>query len=185
MISRYTRNIEPKKATMNWLPPLNDLDGAQPATSRIACLRGLASVQGETIGDPRILVAVLDGPVDVSHPCFQGARLKRLPTLAPGSSKDGAASRHGTHVASIIFGQPGNAISGIAPGCSGIIVPIFADGNDGAMIMCSQLDLARAILQAVEAGAHVINISGGQFAATGEAAPVLARAIQTCVDHNV
>jgi cyanobactin maturation PatA/PatG family protease len=149
-------------------------------------LRGLDAVYGETFGDPRIRVAVLDGPVDTSHPCFRGARLTRLPTLVPGNAKkDGAASQHGTHVTSIIFGQPGTAASGIAPSCSGIIVPVFADGAGGAMVMCSQLDLARAILQAVESGAHVINISGGQLVPTGEPEPVLAKAILTCADHNV
>jgi cyanobactin maturation PatA/PatG family protease len=169
---------------MNPVHLLHDLSYTHPAV-HVAGLLGLDAVQVETSGDSRILVAVLDGPVDTSHPCFRGAKLMRVPTLAPGNAKDGAASRHGTHVASIIFGQVGTAISGIAPGCSGIIVPVFADGTDGAMIMCSQLDLARAILQAVEAGAHVINISGGQFVPTGEAEPVLAKAIQTCADQNV
>jgi subtilisin family serine protease len=156
-----------------------------PPTGHVTGWRGLNAVQFETCGDPRILIAVLDGPVDTSHPCFQGARLTPLTTLMPGNATDGAASGHGTHVASVIFGQPGTAISGIAPGCSGIIVPVFADGTDGAMILCSQLDLARAILQAVESGAHVINISGGQFVPTGEAEPVLAKAIQRCADYNV
>jgi len=155
------------------------------AAARVFGLRGLEAVYGLTSGDPRIRIAVLDGPVDRSHPCFQGARLTQLSTLVPGTAKDGAASRHGTHVASIIFGQPGAAVSGIAPGCSGIIVPVFADGADGAMVMCSQLDLARAILQAVESGAHVINISGGQLVPAGEPEPVLAKAIQACADHNV
>jgi cyanobactin maturation PatA/PatG family protease len=170
---------------MNWLGPLHDLSAIHSAIGHVAGLLNLEAVQDETVGDSRILLAVLDGPVDTSHPCFQGARLTRLPTLAHGKAKDGPASRHGTHVASIIFGQPRTAVSGIAPGCSGIIVPVFADGSDGATIMCSQLDLARAILLAIEAGAHVINISGGQFVATGEATPMLAKAIQTCADHNV
>ena len=156
-----------------------------PATARVPGLAGLDSLRAETSGDPRIRIAVLDGPVDTRHPCFQGANLTQLATLAPGDANDGAASQHGTHVASIIFGQAGSAVPGIAPGCSGIIVPVFADGPDGKMIMCSQLDLARAILQAVEAGAHVINISGGQLVPTSEAEPVLAKAIQACAEQNV
>jgi hypothetical protein len=36
-------------------------------------------------GDGRITIAVLDGPVDLAHPCFAGARLTELQTLAAGS----------------------------------------------------------------------------------------------------
>jgi hypothetical protein len=54
-------------------------------------------------GDGRITVAVLDGPVDLQHPCFAGARLTELQTLAAGNG-GGRALAHGTHVASVIFG---------------------------------------------------------------------------------
>ena len=66
---------------------------------------------------------------------------------------------------------------------AGLIAPIFAD--EGSPSSCSQLDIARAVLQAVEAGAHVINISAGQFTASREPDPLLARAIQHCIDRNV
>jgi hypothetical protein len=36
-------------------------------------------------GDRRITIALLDGPVDLAHPCFAGARLTELQTLAAGS----------------------------------------------------------------------------------------------------
>ena len=64
-----------------------------------------------------------------------------------------------------------------------MIAPIFAD--EGSLSACSQLDIARAVLQAVEAGAHVINISAGQFTTSREPDPLLARAIQHCADRNV
>jgi cyanobactin maturation PatA/PatG family protease len=98
---------------------------------------------------------------------------------------EGPALAHGTHVASIIFGQEGSVVVGVAPSCRGVFIPIFADQAVGEHLGCSQLDLARAILLAVENGAHVINISGGQQAQSGEPAPILAQAIETCVKHNV
>lgn len=52
----------------------------------------------KTLGDPRICVAVLDGAVDKSHPCFDGAELNQLQTLIPGGANQGVASQHGTHV---------------------------------------------------------------------------------------
>ena len=114
------------------------------------------SIKLKTQGHPEICVAILDGPVDLSHPCFEGANLSVLPTLVPVSSQqDGAMSGHGTHVASVIFGQPGSSVPGVAPECRGLIVPVFADDRGST----SQLDLARAIEQAAQAGeigrAHV------------------------------
>jgi subtilisin family serine protease len=94
---------------------------------------GIQSLWAKTDGDSQICVAVLDGLVDRTHPCFAGADLKRLPTLVQEEvSTAGAMSLHGTHVASIIFGQHGS-------------------------------EIARAIETAVNAGAHIINISGGQL----------------------
>lgn len=151
----------------------------------IHALPGLQSFHSETLGDPRICIAVLDGPVDQSHPCFEGADLTQLQTLVSDSDKSGSISQHGTHIASIIFGQPSSSIPGIAPRCRGLIVPVFADGKGESLVPCSQLDLARAITQAVEQGANVINISGGQLTRSSEPDPFLANAIQLCRDRNV
>lgn len=136
-----------------------------------------------TQGDSQICVAILDGLVDQSHNCFNAANLTRLPTLIQGeATANGSMSGHGTHVASIIFGQHNSSeLQGIAPQCRGLIVPIFGDNNK----KLSQLDLARAIEQAVNAGAHIINVSAGQLTDNGEAEGWLDRAVQLCKDHNV
>jgi cyanobactin maturation PatA/PatG family protease len=124
----------------------------------------------------------LDGPVDLTHPCFQGSNLSVLPTLVPiTSQQEGAMSSHGTHVASVIFGQPGSPVTGVAPECRGLIVPVFADDRGSA----SQLDLARAIEQAANAGAHVINLSGGQLTDAGEAEGWLENAVRLCEERNI
>ncbi|XGB41695.1 MAG: S8 family serine peptidase [Nodosilinea sp. LVE1205-7] len=134
------------------------------------------------LGHPEICIAVLDGPVDRSHPCFDGADLTVLPTLvADGARVDGAMSSHGTHVASIIFGQPGSPVTGVAPQCRGLIVPVFADDRRSA----TQLDLARGIEQAANAGALVINLSGGQLTDFGEAEGWLENAVRLCQERNI
>ncbi|MBO1057687.1 MAG: PatA/PatG family cyanobactin maturation protease [Dolichospermum sp. JUN01] len=136
-----------------------------------------------TQGDSQICVAILDGLVDQSHNCFNAANLTRLPTLIQGeATANGSMSGHGTHVASIIFGQHNSSeLQGIAPQCRGLIVPIFGDNNK----KLSQLDLSRAIEQAVNAGAHIINVSAGQLTDNGEAEGWLDKAVQLCKDHNV
>lgn len=130
----------------------------------------------------RVTVAVLDGPVDLDHACFRGALLE-LPLGQPAPDPASPATQHGTHVASLLFGQPGSAVEGLAASCRGLIVPIFHDR--GGKLAASQLDLARAILVAVENGADFINISGGQLSPSGAPDPFLADAIARCAARNV
>src|SRR5262245_46363402 len=119
----------------------------------------VAELWSETTGDPRVLVAVLDGPVDRSHPSLTGARLDVVEVVASSAPMPGGpATRHGTAVASLIFGRHGaeSPAWGMAPGCRGLIVPIFEDTDPAPRPdepfrpACSQLDLARAILTAIE-----------------------------------
>jgi len=148
----------------------------------ITKIPGLQGLWAQTKGDPRICVAVLDGIVDQNHPCFEGADLTRLPSLVSGEANgNGSMSTHGTHVTSIIFGQPDSPVQGIAPNCRGLIIPVFADNR----LNLSQLDLSRAIEQAVKAGAQIINVSAGQLTDEGEADNLLEKAVQLCQDHNV
>lgn len=148
---------------------------------------GISRLWAETRGDPSVSVAVLDGPVDVSHPCFDGARLTQIDPGGTASTpcKTGPSARHGTNIASVIFGQHGSPVTGIAPECRGIVIPIFRDGRNDSIAPCSQLDLARGITSAVEMGANVINISGGQFEPSGEPHHFLERAVRYCIDHDV
>jgi cyanobactin maturation PatA/PatG family protease len=143
---------------------------------------GLRALREQTLGNPEICVAVLDGPVDQTHPCFEGANLRRVSTLAGEAETAGAMTAHGTHVASVIFGQPGGPVEGVSPACRGLIIPVFRDGSSGRV---AQLDLARAINQAIQEGAHVINISGGERTETGASDPLLARAIRSCDELGI
>ena len=141
---------------------------------------------------------MLDGPVDWTHPALVGADLATVESVAPAIPRsDGPATRHGTLMASLIFGQhrPGSPVAGIAPRCRGIVVPIFTelaasralDPESDQLFLpaCSQLDLARAILLAAEHGAWVINMSGGQYAPSGAAHPILADAVGRCARRGI
>lgn len=148
-------------------------------------LAGLAQLWGETIGDDRVCIAVLDGPVDLTHSCFAGTRISEMQSLVAVGNVGGEAMAHGTHVASILFGGHEGPIKGIAPGCRGLIIPIFGEFQDGEPIPCSQVDLARAINLAVDSGANIVNISGGQHSPSGTAHPILGDAIRKCADAGV
>jgi cyanobactin maturation PatA/PatG family protease len=146
---------------------------------------GIEEVWAETRGDDRVLVAVLDGPVDLAHPTLRGANLRPLDGLVSARPDDGAATRHGTRIARVIFGRPDDPSPGIAPGCSGVAIPIFDSAADGSIRSCSQLDLAQALTRAAVAGARVINVSGGQFSPGGAAHPLLAEVVRDCARQGV
>ena len=145
---------------------------------------GLNELWAESLGDPRICVAVLDGPVDLSHPSLATANITQIETLVSGIADQGPASQHGTHIASIIFGQHHGPVKGIAPHCRGLIIPVFKDDGAGS-IACSQLDLARAISVAIQEDAHIINISGGELTISGTAHPILTDAVRDCSNRGV
>ena len=172
------------------------LDDAIAATRggerAVPSIAGLTELWSETTGDPRVVVAVLDGPVDRGHRSLAGARLEVIESVAPpGRTRGGPATRHGTAVASLIFGRHGadSPVPGMAPGCRGLVVPIFgdADSRPGEPFRpaCSQLDLARAILMAVEHGASIINISAGQYGPAASAEPILADAVARAIRRGV
>src|SRR5262245_46549800 len=98
---------------------------------------GLAELWHETQGDHRVCVAVLDGPVDVRHVSFHHVSLTALETVVSSAADEGNASRHGTHIASVIFGQHDGPVQGLAPHCRGLLVPIFESGGSGTLRPCS------------------------------------------------
>lgn len=143
---------------------------------------GLHALQSVTLGDERIVVAIIDGPVAVDHPALAGARLRTLPGEAfPHADRTDPTAIHGTHVTSIVFGQPDSDVPGVAPGCTGVVVPVF----DRLRHRVPQLELARAIERSIDAGAHVINLSGGQYADSGDADDLLDRAVRRCGESGV
>jgi cyanobactin maturation PatA/PatG family protease len=146
----------------------------------------LSAVWEWTLGDERIRIAVLDGPVDLSHIALRRAGLTEIEgTFSTPGSKHGFATDHGTYVASLIFGQHESPIKGIAPRCSGLLIPIFGNSSSDTILTSTQLDLARAITVAVDRGAHIVNISGGEFTSSGTVHPVLEAVLDRCDRQGV
>lgn len=122
-------------------------------------------------------MAILDGRVDLEHACFAGARLREAPLAE--MPTDVEVSVHGTHIAGILMAQPasGDDLVGLVPDCDAISIPIYWS-LDGAS--CPQERLARAIEQALDLGARVINLSGGELTAGAWSSPVLVAAVERC-----
>lgn len=156
-----------------------DLMSTDPRLS----LPGLRELQAETLGSPDVCVAVLDGPADLSHPAFQGAKVSSLDTPV---ASDGTADRaHGTHVASLIFGQPASATPGVAPNVRGLIVPVHAFRAETSLPAGHPPDLARGIRDAIDHGAHVVMLHGGALSPDAGMLDALAKALARAADRNV
>lgn len=154
------------------------------ARSNIDRIPGLADLRDRCGRASEITIAVIDGPVDISHPVFGDARLDHLGGLSVAEAAQPSRS-HGTHVSSILFGRSDGPVSGIAPACRGLLISVFSDTADGGIRPCSETDMARALLLARDHGAHVINISSGRPSGSGTACPHLDDAIRQCIDSGV
>ena len=144
-------------------------------------LPGLAELRRRTNGEPEVIVAVLDGPVDRDHGAFAHTRfVDPRNAEMPLSRPQDFTSAHGTIVASILFGD-GSGIDGIAPGVTAMPIALF----DRDRQRVPQLAIARAITDAVDAGAHIINLSAGQYTDVGEADDWLTNAVKLCEARGV
>lgn len=138
-----------KQEAAPWVAPL-DLVGLRPLMER-------------TSGRPEISVALVDGPVAIGHPDLAGANVREVPGRLRGTcdSAGSAACRHGTFVAGVLIGRRGSPAPAICPDCTLLVRPIFAEMaiENGPMPTAAPAELAEAIVDAVEAGARVINLS--------------------------
>jgi subtilisin family serine protease len=126
-------------------------------------LVGLTGLMQRTIGIPQIVVGLIDGPVAMNLPHFASGTVRELPRERAGFClhPSSAACMHGTYVAGILAATRGSTAPSICPGCTLLVRSIFAEPVDTASdVPCATpKDLAVAILDAVEAGARVLNIS--------------------------
>jgi thermitase len=151
-----------------------------------------------TLGNPQVILAVLDTGVDTGHEDLSGA-IWTNPGEVPGNGVDDDGNGfvddvngwdfadnhagidddhgHGTHVAGIAAASIGNGkgIAGLAGGVTIMPVDVFGGG------IGTYEDLIRAIVYATDNGAHVINMSlGASSYSRGEA-----MAINYAVENGV
>lgn len=117
---------------------------------------GIQNAWDETMGSEDVIVAVIDGGFDLSHPEFAGKIVD--PYNAVYHNSKVTEDDHGTHVASTAIGRAdnGTGVSGIAPGCR--FMPIQVGDVHGNMTMSAIID---GILYAISKGADVVNLSLG------------------------
>lgn len=125
----------------------------------------LTALMDRTSGRPEIIVALIDGPVLMadpqqwsSHVSYQDGNLRGICSRA-----SSAACSHGTFVASILAAKRETLAPAICPGCTLLVRAIFQEAltTDGPEPSASPEQLAAAIVDTVDAGARVLNMSMG------------------------
>ena len=134
-------------------------EGPAPTPASLHGLVGLARLMDATEGSPAVSVAVIDGAVDLGHPALAGSRIRLLDKAAC-CPPDDPAFRHGTFITGLLAADRNSAAPGICPGCPLLLRPVFMarEANFDASGAAPD-ELAEAILEAIDAGARVINLS--------------------------
>lgn len=130
-----------------------------------------AAAWGLALGEPSVIVAVIDTGVRASHPDLAGQVLPGYDFVNQDSNADDDHG-HGTLIAGVIAARYNNnvGVSGLAPGVR--ILPIKALSANG---IGTDFDVAKGIRWAADKGAKIVNLSLG--------GPEESKSMQEAVDY--
>ncbi len=122
----------------------------------------LTSLMEITSGISEIKVGLIDGPIVMNHPALAYENIREVPGKSGTCAQTGsAACLHGTFVAGILFAKRDSTAPAICPSCTLLVRSIFTETTqkDGQMPSATPEELAIAIMECVESGVRVINLS--------------------------
>ena len=123
----------------------------------------LTPLMSLTRGNPDVVIGLIDGPVATTQAALSGARIRQIPGSLEGTCARAGSSacQHGTFVAGILAARRGSFAPAICPGCTLVLRPIFTEteSGNGDMPTTTPEELARAIVDCLDAGARVLNLS--------------------------
>ena len=139
------------------------LAGQSSTSPNCLDLVGLSPLMTRTSGRPEISIGLIDGPVALDHPDLAAENIREVPGKIAAACADAsdAACVHGTFIAGILVARRTSMAPAICPGCNLLVRPIFsqAPANGEQMPSASAEELADAIIDVINAGARVINLS--------------------------
>lgn len=145
----------------------------------------LTALMERTGGRPEVKIGLIDGPVVTRHAGLVSESLREIPgnNGAICTQVNSTACLHGTFIAGILSAKRTSAAPAICPNCMLLIRPIFTETTYGREHMPSATppELAAAIVECINAGARVINLSLAltQPSTKGE------QALEAALDHAV
>lgn len=141
----------------------------------------LRSVMALSRGSAEIGIGLVDGPVTVGHPDLVEAGIRTVAEKGGGCVRAASdACHHGTFLAGILVARRDSGAPAICPGCTLLVRPIFHEtGADGTLPTATPNDVGKAIVDCVDAGARVVNLS----AATGSPTTRVEAGLRAALDH--
>lgn len=119
-------------------------------------------------GSEDISVGIIDGPVDLNHPSLRNSKIRttKKSDYVQCKQAESTSCIHGTFVTGMLASERGSAAPAICPGCEILLRPIFNDnhtktGSSSKFPNSTPQELAEAIVEIVDAGARIINLSLG------------------------
>lgn len=116
-----------------------------------------------TKGSSRINIGLIDGSVTINHPDLNTKNIIQIKGKQSStcSVTDSIACNHGTFIAGILKANRDSNAPGICPDCTLLIRPIFSEYTTKTEPSpgTTPSELAVAILDCIDAGAHIINLS--------------------------
>jgi subtilisin family serine protease len=125
-------------------------------------------------GRSEVKIGLIDGPLARNHPDLAIENIQEVPGEFAGgcSVSSSIACQHGTFVAGILLAKRGSDAPAICPGCTLLVRPIFQETSptNGQMPSATPQQLASAIVETIDAGARILNLSASlvQPSAKGE-----------------
>jgi subtilisin family serine protease len=142
-----------------------------------------------TFGSTGISVGLIDGPVAINHSDLTGDNIREVPGAAAGgcARAGSTACLHGTFVAGILCARRSSAAPAICPGCTLLVRPVFAESfsADAELPSAGPGELAAAIVECVNAGARIINLSLALMQSSARDRFALAEALDHAARHGV
>jgi len=149
----------------------------------------LKALMDLTSGRSEIRVGLIDGPVVGDHPNLAGNSIRQISGASNGAfaKSDGdVRTTHGTFVAGMLAAKRGSAAPAICPDCTLLVRPLFgvAITPDDRTPSATPEELGVAIIECVEAGACVINLSLALAQPSSKREYVLEEALNHAARHG-
>jgi subtilisin family serine protease len=125
-------------------------------------LVSLTALMELTCGRPEILMGLIDGPVATGHSDLTGANIREISGKNDRCDQaNSAACLHGTYIAGVLCANRDSVAPAICPNCTILLRPIFTEAVEvmDQMPSATPEELAAAILDCINAGARVLNLS--------------------------
>jgi subtilisin family serine protease len=149
----------------------------------------LTALMARTRGKPDIKIGLIDGPVFTQHRDLVSSRIHQVSPRkkVQCANPDSIACRHATFIAGVLCARRSSPAPAICPDCTLLVRPIFIEASSGRTQMpsASPQTLAEAMLECIDEGARIINLSLGITRSSAKGEQALEQALQYAAKNGV